>query len=313
MEKFETRVISQRNKDGVLKQRHVFVPSDETRQAHLEILRSLHNANIPMPHAIGSLPSKTLLDGVLPHQNSNHFYMADLADAFPSVDIDHLISIVRSPLIPSRLQERLVEFILNYGTDERTTGLPLGAPASPILFNIYCVPLDRELAAYCQRQGDIVYTRYLDDLTFSSNFRVGAKRRAALRDIINNQPGAELNHKKTKVHDIRKGPVTITGVSIYRHQDGSRRVAPAPHLLESARKCFEGIIELVQTGEVPDQSQIGQMHGYNGVLQQMASGNQTESYRAISALYEKARKDLGTVSMSSTMVSDTNGQLLLFS
>ena len=45
--------------------------------------------------------------------------------------------------------------------------LPQGAPTSPILTNMLCVPLDNSLMLFAKKHG-LTYTRYADDLTFSS-------------------------------------------------------------------------------------------------------------------------------------------------
>jgi RNA-directed DNA polymerase len=56
--------------------------------------------------------------------------------------------------------------------------LPQGAPSSPALTNILCRRLDRRLDGLAKSRG-FVYTRYADDLTFST---VHADR---LKDIGN--------------------------------------------------------------------------------------------------------------------------------
>lgn len=44
--------------------------------------------------------------------------------------------------------------------------LPQGAPSSPILSNMLCASLDRDLYSLAKRNR-AVYTRYADDITFS--------------------------------------------------------------------------------------------------------------------------------------------------
>jgi len=53
--------------------------------------------------------------------------------------------------------------------------VPQGAVTSPCLSNLLCIKLDLRLQKYCSNR-DIVYTRYADDMAFSSNNRDELKK-----------------------------------------------------------------------------------------------------------------------------------------
>ena len=57
------------------------------------------------------------------------------------------------------------------GSDISIHVLPQGSPCSPILSNMVCVDLDRRLSGLA-KQFRVDYTRYADDITFSSNRHV---------------------------------------------------------------------------------------------------------------------------------------------
>jgi len=81
-------------------------------------------------------------------------------------------------------------------------GLPIGAPTSPALSNLYMRPFDVAMQAFCISQG-ITYTRYADDLIFSTE-RVTFDRRAASRLIAHcraalRDHGLRANDRKTSV------------------------------------------------------------------------------------------------------------------
>ena len=49
--------------------------------------------------------------------------------------------------------------------------LPQGAPTSPIISNLICQILDYKIIILCKKYR-LTYTRYADDLTFSTNNKV---------------------------------------------------------------------------------------------------------------------------------------------
>lgn len=69
-----------------------------------------------------------------------------------------------------------------------------GSPASPKLSNIVMIDFDNAIGKWCNERG-ITYTRYCDDLTFSSNQKLhGAYHKA--KNMLNAM-GFKLNNKKT--------------------------------------------------------------------------------------------------------------------
>jgi len=296
MAEFTKKHIVQRRKDGSLKHRDVWVPSKETKSVNRIFLRgaswtgSAFDAyRMVSPYATGAVLSKSLLDNVRPHLHNRHFYMTDLKNAFPSVDIEHLIQIVQDgpEIMTGPEPYNLAEFITKHATSPEIPGLPTGSPASPLLFNIYCRPMDMELGKYCT-ENDIAYTRYLDDLTFSAAAPLGYRRRAVLRDIIQATPGMRINDGKSHIHSLKDSPVTITGVSLY--PDG--RMEPSPQLMETAKEVFKEIGDRALAGQFVLKEDIGQLHGYHGAIMQLSS-RETPAIRQLDKLYQRALGAIG--------------------
>lgn len=278
-EHFQPYRIRQERPDGSIKSREILKPSEATLNEHHKMLRRLYGFNIPMPYATGSIPGMSLIDNVLPHRNNDHFYMLDLKDAFQSVDTTELIRHVNSPLIPEGDRLEVIDFILTWATTRQTPGLPLGAPCSPYLFNLYCLPMDKTIADYCDRRG-ITYTRYLDDLTFSWNEPFSEQRRKHLRERVEEgDHGLKINPLKSRHHSLANGPVTITGVSL----QPDRRLQPAPHLLGAARKVFEDFNDIL----ADDTTEVGRLHGWHGVLRDLATV-ETPTLRKLDRYYQQA-------------------------
>jgi hypothetical protein len=82
---------------------------------------------------------------------------------------------------------------------EIKTVLPQGAPTSPTITNILCVKLDKRLNGLAKRFG-ITYSRYADDITFSSQTNVFNKEDflEELHRIIKDQK-LEMNPSKTRL------------------------------------------------------------------------------------------------------------------
>lgn len=90
--------------------------------------------------------------------------------------------------------------------------LPQGAVTSPYIANLVAYHLDARLNGLCSRK-DIVYTRYADDLSFSSNNRTKLNSIEKFVGYIVKEEGFLINEKKTRYlsNDVKK---TITGITI---------------------------------------------------------------------------------------------------
>ena len=121
----------------------------------------------------------------------------------------------------------------------RTT--PQGAPTSPAIANALVERLDRRLAGLARRRG-LRYTRYADDLTFSSpdpalavSALVGAVRR-----VVEDE-GFALNPKKTRV---RRRSARITGV--VARPDGTTGLS------KRDRRKIRALADAVVCGRAPE-------------------------------------------------------------
>ncbi|RYH00400.1 MAG: RNA-directed DNA polymerase [Alphaproteobacteria bacterium] len=93
--------------------------------------------------------------------------------------------------------------------------LSVGAPSSPLLSNSAMFQFDSKLNNWCQENG-IIYTRYADDLTFSSSIKgASAEIEGAIQNVLTEmaRPKLLLNNKKT-IHVSKKHQRRITGIII---------------------------------------------------------------------------------------------------
>ncbi|WP_314164638.1 reverse transcriptase domain-containing protein [Lachnoanaerobaculum gingivalis] len=93
--------------------------------------------------------------------------------------------------------------------------LPQGAPTSPIISNLICQILDYKILILCKKYR-LNYTRYADDLTFSTNNKVFSENYTLfleeLKDIVTSS-GFDINVEKTHFQKFNSRQ-TVTGLSV---------------------------------------------------------------------------------------------------
>ncbi|MDE1874506.1 MAG: hypothetical protein KGI79_00905 [Patescibacteria group bacterium] len=208
---------------GHNKRRLICAPNQAMRDVHAKTIRWLRSLRVAMPSATACRLGDSAYRNVLRHKKgtgrsfNRYFFLMDIDSAYPSVKIGRMVDVLVA--LKPDLEERrfaLWVFLARHCFDDQTGGLVTGAPASPDLFNLYCeVEIDRPMRVLCARYG-LTYTRYLDDLTFSSASPIGKKKRRALSDIVL-RAEFRVSHKKARVYDLRKGPVVINGMGVQLH------------------------------------------------------------------------------------------------
>ena len=174
-----------------------------------KILKAIYT---PSDYAMGFTEGKSVVTNANVHKGQKYIFNIDLKDFFPSIE---------QPRVWKRLQLKPFNFSIPIasviaglcsmqeiremedGTKKEVYILPQGAPTSPIITNMICDKLDHRLAGLAKR-FNLHYTRYADDITFSSMHDVYSKNgefRKELERIINDQ-GFTINEKKTRLQKI---------------------------------------------------------------------------------------------------------------
>lgn len=196
---------------GVTKIRTIYVPNGHMRQLQKILLREIRSLNLSMPYAAACLPGASIMAHVEPHIGNQFVVQYDLENAYGAVQP----RVLRKLLSPHGTAGRWIgEVAIRYSMHPGG-GLVTGAASSPDLFNLYAAKLiDGRLAPLLEEWGDVIYTRYLDDLVFSSGSPIGKRRRSQILEVIRTS-GFQLSQHKTKLSDLSIDPhVVINGVGV---------------------------------------------------------------------------------------------------
>ncbi|EKP0318993.1 retron St85 family RNA-directed DNA polymerase [Aeromonas dhakensis] len=166
---------------------------------------------------------KSIRDNALAHAQNQYLLKIDLENFFNSITptlfwncIDECL--VNGPKFSSTQDRIYVEKILFWQPvrrSKKTLFLSVGAPSSPAVSNFCLYKFDHLLTEECQTLG-IVYTRYADDLTFSTNIKdilklLPALIQTLLKKLYNS--ALRLNNGKT-VFSSKAHNRHVTGVTI---------------------------------------------------------------------------------------------------
>jgi retron-type reverse transcriptase len=155
--------------------REIKQPSKDLKGIQAWILRNILDRLSPSPFATAYVKKKNIADNVLPHRSNRYFLCLDLEDFFPSISIRRVSKIFstigyskRAAILLARLCTCSEGRYFERSSPAFEGNLPQGAITSPSLSNLISAKLDRRIAGYTSRRN-IIYTRYADDITLSSN------------------------------------------------------------------------------------------------------------------------------------------------
>lgn len=169
----------------------------------------IHNA--AAAYVVGS----NILSHAEKHVMNDYLLRLDFRNFFPSITERDL----RQHLIRNRSylhfaeEDEDLQFVVSVVS--RNGGLTIGAPSSPALANQVMYQFDDLLYRWC-RERDVTYTRYADDLYFSTLQRdVLRLIRGKVVELLSSidYPRMSLNDAKT-AHTSRKKKRLVTGLSL---------------------------------------------------------------------------------------------------
>ena len=237
---------------------------------------------------------RTIITNATEHRGRRHVFNVDLKDFFPSINFGR----VRGFFLKDKnfaLHPNAATVIAQIACFENA--LPQGSPSSPVISNLIANILDMHLVALASQHG-CRYTRYADDLTFSTNkptFPNAIAVHAATKgnnwitgkklDGLVRKAGFEINPSKTRMQyaDSRQ---QVTGLVVNRKinvpSDYRRNVRAMTHHLVT-----KGIFHIVgskfdslgKKTTITTPGQLPQLHGMLAYIDRIDIHNKEQALR----------------------------------
>jgi hypothetical protein len=205
---YKTFTITKRN--GT--ERQISAPYREWKTIQRKLADVLSCVYTPKVCAYGFIPGKSIVGNATQHTKRNLVLNIDLKDFFTQIHFGRIRGMLMKP--PYSIGEEAATTIAQIACVNRV--LPQGSPCSPILTNMICVPLDNSMMSLA-KSADCVYTRYADDITFST-FKKAFDPEIAYMDGEKICIGSKLGHILEK-HSFSVNPEKITLRRNSEHQE----------------------------------------------------------------------------------------------
>lgn len=204
------------------------------------------------PSVYGFVKEKSIIKNAQHHVGKRYVFNADLKDFFPSINFGRVRGMFMSP--PYSLNREVATFLAQICC--HNNALPAGAPTSPIISNIICRSLDNQLQELA-KENRCSYTRYVDDITFSTTLRSFPQSVAQINEAGQVEVGSRLNQivlangfqfnsKKVRLQAKNKRQ-EVTGLTVNKKPNITRKFsnqiraiihAIEKHGLEAAEREF---------------------------------------------------------------------------
>lgn len=176
---------------------------------HKNLSTSLQKLEKEFVHdcAYGFVKGKSTFDNAKIHLNRQILVQFDIENFFKSINYENIKKI----FFQLCKNDDIASILTSLTTVN--TSLVEGLHTSPVLANLFFYDLDIQLFELAQKH-DCLYTRYADDITFSTNFKdINVKKLEKEVSAILKESNLSLNNEKTRIS--KKGqPQYVTGLSV---------------------------------------------------------------------------------------------------
>jgi RNA-directed DNA polymerase len=210
-------------------QRLIFAPRTALKLIQRKLSQVLYCVYKTKPSVHGFAAGRSIVTNAQKHVKKRYILNLDLLNFFPSINFGRVRGLFMGK--PYYLPEEVATVLAQICCHNNQ--LPQGAPTSPIVSNMICAKLDSQLQNVAQKYK-CTYTRYVDDITFSTTLKVFPKALAYVnydnaQDVsvgyelykIIEENGFSINTKKIRLRD-RNSRQEVTGLTVNKFPNVSR-------------------------------------------------------------------------------------------
>ena len=146
--------------------REIYAPISGIKQIQKRLSHILQNYQPAKFCVHGYVKERSIKTNAYIHRRKRIVINLDLKDFFPSINFGRVRGLFKSA--PFGFNDEVATTLAQICCHDGK--LPQGAPTSPVISNYICRKLDNELIAFA-RKHKINYSRYADDITFSTNLQ----------------------------------------------------------------------------------------------------------------------------------------------
>ena len=174
--------------------RVISTPASHLKVAQKKLSDLLYEIYVPYLETHGFVKNKSILSNAKMHVSANKkpkwVLNIDIKDFFSAINFGRVYKLFLSP--PYSFNKEISTLLAQICCHENK--LPQGAPSSPIISNLICRRLDRQLRKIA-RDNSCEYSRYADDITFSSKKKYFPKSIAKLIENDESKSVVKLSHE----------------------------------------------------------------------------------------------------------------------
>lgn len=220
--------------------RTIAQPAKEVKALQYWVLRHVLSQFEVHPAATAYRKGRSILHNAKPHARGRYLLKMDFKDFFPSLRAEDFRVFLRRREVDLDAGEVSalcsILFWMPKGVSPADLSLSIGAPTSPVLSNVLMFDFDKRIADFCKAKG-VAYTRYADDLSFSS---ARSEDLAAVEEVVikwcarSKSPKLTVNASKT-VRASKGESRRVTGLVLTNDRkvslgrDAKRRIRARVH------------------------------------------------------------------------------------